>query len=211
MSTFTIPNGYEKIDGNLYPTRATQISAYDDIRLAGTSGLPGAFLYGKPKPKPVASPTATKESSFKLAWPLDKVYITQGFGENPRYYAKYGLKGHDGIDLRTRFLDSPLAHRYVTAAAGGTCEVRDDGRVGYGLHIRIHHPDGSMTIYGHLSRVYVGKNKVVSVGERIGITGNTGDSTGPHLHFEYRPPNWNSANGFAGAVDPLSLLPFYKK
>lgn len=142
----------------------------------------------------------------KLIWPLDKIYITQVFGVNPKAYAKYGMKGHNGIDLRTRFIDSPLARRYVVAADDGWCEVRYDKK-GYGTHIRIHHPDGSLTIYGHLTKVYVQANQNVKRGDRIALTGNTGDSTGPHLHFEYRPPKPNQNNGYAGAIDPLPLLP----
>ena len=143
----------------------------------------------------------------KLQFPLDKVFITQGFGENPKMYARFGMKGHNGIDLRTRYIDSPLAHRYVTAAADGWCEVRLDGSSGYGNHVRIHHPDGSMTIYGHLTKPYVYSKEVVKTGQRIGLTGNSGFSTGPHLHFEYRDNSASPQNGYFGAVDPLPFLP----
>ena len=196
MTNTIIPQGYEKIDGKLYATLKAQQDAYDDIRLAGVPGQPGAFLYGKPRVPKMPM----------LAWPLDKIFITQPFGVNPGAYAKYGMKGHDGIDLRTRFWDSPLAHRYAMAAADGWCEPRWD-KTGYGYHVRIHHPDGSLTIYGHLSKILVASKQIVKTGETIGITGNTGDSSGPHLHFEYRPPNCDTANGFAGAINPLPLLP----
>ncbi len=145
---------------------------------------------------------------MQLKYPIDKVFITQGFGENPQVYAQFGLKGHDGIDLRTRFIDSPLGRRYVTAAAIGVVEdVRFDVK-GYGIHIRLRHPDGSLTIYGHLTKPYVSRGQKVSQGDRIGLTGNSGFSTGPHLHFEYRPAGWekNTTNGFGGAVDPIPFL-----
>jgi len=143
---------------------------------------------------------------LKLFKPLDKWFITQPFGVNPKIYAQFGLKGHDGIDLRTRWIDSPLGHRYVTASFDGWCEVRLDGASGYGNHVRIHHPDGSLTIYGHLSKVYVYQKQIVRAGQRIGLTGNSGFSTGPHLHFEYRPANCNINNGYFGAVDPTLYL-----
>jgi len=145
---------------------------------------------------------------MKLLKPLDKWYVTQPFGANPQIYAKYGLRGHDGIDLRTRFIDSPLAHRYVTAAHAGTVEVVRADAGGYGTHIRLRGEDGCMTIYGHLSKSYVSKGAKVVAGQRIGLTGNTGASTGPHLHFEYRPAGWekNIKNGYAGAVDPMPFL-----
>lgn len=197
MSNIQLPAGYEPIDGHKYPTKELQRAAYDDIRVFTEEGSRGSFLYGKKKP----------QAAFKLAWPLDKVFITQGFGLNPKAYAIYGMKGHDGIDLRTRFIDSPLAHREVTAAAPGICEVRDQGKKGYGLHVRIKHQDGSTTIYGHLSKVYVQSGKAVTTGIILGLTGNTGASTGPHLHFEYRPAGEPSTNGYGGAVDPTPFLP----
>ncbi len=143
-----------------------------------------------------------------LHWPLDKVFITQKFGVNPQSYAKYGLKGHDGIDLRTRFIDSPLARRYVSAAADGVVEVVRWDVAGYGVHVRLRHADGSMTIYGHLTKPYVSKGQHVKDEQIIGLSGNTGDSTGPHLHFEFRPAGWeqHTNNGFAGAVDPTPFI-----
>ena len=193
-----MPAGYEKIDGKLYPTKKAQQAAYTDIQLSGVPGQSGAFLYGKPRLG------ATKP----LIWPLDKVFITQQFGVNQAVYAQFGLRGHDGIDLRTRFIDSPLAHRTVMAAAAGWCEPRFETG-GYGTHVRIHHSDGSLTIYGHLSKVSVAYGTQVAQGESIGITGNTGASTGPHLHLELRPAGWenNKNNGFGGAVDPTPFLP----
>lgn len=145
--------------------------------------------------------------SHKYIWPIDKIFITQSFGVNPSIYARFGLKGHDGIDLRTRFLDSPLGRRIVMASADGWCEVRLNGASGYGNHVRIHHSDGSITIYGHLSKVDVFQKQIVKQGQRIGITGSSGFSSGPHLHFEYRPPNCDVKNGYAGAINPIPLLP----
>lgn len=151
---------------------------------------------------------SNQKNNMKLIKPLDKWYITQHFGGNPKMYAKYGLKGHNGIDLRVKFIDSPLGRRYIVAAADGVVEIVRADAVGYGTHIRLRHADGSMTIYAHLTKSYVSKGQTVKGGERIGLTGNTGDSTAAHLHFEYRPAGWekNTKNGYAGAVDPL---PFF--
>jgi murein DD-endopeptidase MepM/ murein hydrolase activator NlpD len=63
-----------------------------------------------------------------------------------------------------------------------------------------------MTIYGHLSSVLVHQGDSVSVGDKIGVTGNSGFSSAPHLHFEYRPAHESVNNGYAGAVDPLPFL-----
>lgn len=138
----------------------------------------------------------------RLSYPLDKIHVTQRFGGWPEHYKRYGLKGHNGIDYRVRFADSPMGRRYVSAAEGGTVEVVRADVKGYGTHIRLRHSDGALTIYAHLTRSYVSKGDVVRRGQIIGLSGNTGDSTASHLHFEFRPAGVRSTNGFAGAVDP---------
>lgn len=141
--------------------------------------------------------------------PIDKVFITQGFGENPAMYAKYGMKGHNGIDYRTRFIDSPLAHRYIPSAKKGiVIEVGDQGKAGYGKFVRISHYKDEQTIYGHLSKTLVKVGQKVTTETKIGISGNTGGSTGPHLHFGFRPYNWKElyTNGYKGYVDPLPFI-----
>jgi murein DD-endopeptidase MepM/ murein hydrolase activator NlpD len=144
---------------------------------------------------------------MKLQKPLDQWIITQKFGANPQTYKIFGLAGHDGIDLRTRSLRYPLGKQACYAAADGKVESVAWDRTGYGTHIRIRHTDKSLTIYGHLSKIIVAKGQVVKARQQIGITGNTGFSSGPHLHFEYRPAGWEKLkNGFAGAVDPLPFI-----
>ena len=207
MPNQSMPPGYVKIDGKRYPTKELQQFAYSDVIVIGTPGKPGAFLAGKPIQWPLVP---------QLVWPLDKVFITQGFGQNPQIYAQFGLKGHDGIDLRTRFFDSPLGHMYVKAAHAGTVEIRFDGKKGYGTHIRLKDSEtGAITIYGHLSQVYLKQGQTVAQGQRIGLTGATGfirpnNILGSHLHFELRPGNANPSNGYAGAIDPIPYLPKLK-
>lgn len=142
-----------------------------------------------------------------MRYPLTKVFVTQKFGERPLAYKKYGMNGHNGVDFRTRFWDSPLGKRFVLAAAAGEVIEIGTGRIsGYGIFIRLRHSDGSQTVYGHLDRAFVFLGQLLDEGNIMGITDNTGDSTGAHLHFGYRPPNWNINNGFKGYVDPLPLL-----
>ena len=139
--------------------------------------------------------------------PIDKIHITQGFGANYEMYKRYGLRGHNGLDFRTRFLDSPLGRREIFAVDDGvvtTVVVAKYG--GYGTYVQIEHADGGVTLYGHQYRPLVTKGQRVSAGTVIGITDNTGNSTGPHLHFGYRPKNANMANGFKGYVDPKPYL-----
>ena len=98
-------------------------------------------------------------------------------------------RGHHGVDIALRTGDP------IHAAFGGT--VRIAGRMGgYGNCIVLRHPNGLETLYGHLSKINVKHGQQVSAGEVIGQGGNTGNSTGPHLHFEcrflYQPfdPEW---------------------
>lgn len=144
-----------------------------------------------------------------MKWPISKVYITQEFGENPHIYQQFGMAGHNGVDFRTRFVDSMSGKRPVYAALDGTVTVvEDQGRKGYGKYIRMKHNGTSQTVYGHMSSFLVLKGTRVMAGGKIGISGNTGFSTGPHLHFGYRPDKWekNYNNGFYGYIDPLPYL-----
>lgn len=119
--------------------------------------------------------------------------ITQHFGENPQWYP--ATNGHNGIDWGL-----PL-HTPIYAAADGVVTRVSKDHTGYGNHIRIEHPDSFLSLYGHLdsydwSEVFVLDN--VFGGQLIGHSGNTGWSTGPHLHFEIRKSGL--------AIDPLPLI-----
>jgi len=139
--------------------------------------------------------------------PLDQLVITQKFGANPQMYRKYGMKGHNGIDFRTKFADTPLGRREIYAVDNGTVtKVVIAKTGGYGTYVQITHDDGSMTIYGHQYNPHVKCRQRVRAGQIIGISDNTGDSTGPHLHLGYRPKNFDFNNGFKGYVDPLPFL-----
>lgn len=93
-----------------------------------------------------------------------------------------GIHGYNGVDY-----GMPIGSPIYAAASGSVIISRDSGyNGGYGDYIAIQHPNGTQTIYGHLSNplVYVGQS--VKKGQLIAYSGNTGKSTGPHLHFEIR-------------------------
>jgi LysM repeat protein len=92
------------------------------------------------------------------------------------------MHGHNGVDLAAR-VGTP-----ILASAGGTITVaRDTGwNYGYGKYIVINHSNGTQTVYAHLSVINVSVGQTVAQGERIASMGNTGNSTGPHVHFEVR-------------------------
>jgi murein DD-endopeptidase MepM/ murein hydrolase activator NlpD len=74
----------------------------------------------------------------------------------------------------------------VYSAEGGFCQVKDQGPKGYGMVIYIDHGYKRITIYAHLSVVLIYEGQYVGKGELIGLSGSSGFSTGPHLHFEFR-------------------------
>ena len=119
------------------------------------------------------------------------VYVSSRFGE--RVHPITGeLKHHNGIDLAANMGTA------VYAADGGTV-VLAEWYGGYGNCIMIDHGNGYKTLYGHLSYIGVSEGQAVHQGDTIGQVGSTGNSTGPHLHFEVY------LNG--SRVDPEGYLP----
>jgi murein DD-endopeptidase MepM/ murein hydrolase activator NlpD len=130
---------------------------------------------------PPAMPIAADGS--QLQWPAHRVQIVQPFG--PSGYPFEPAFGayphfHTGIDLA-----GPLGTAIV-AAADGVVAAADVSTVGYGNHIIIAHAGGLLTLYGHLETMLVKVGDVVKAGQPIGLLGSTGNSTGPHCHFEVR-------------------------
>jgi murein DD-endopeptidase MepM/ murein hydrolase activator NlpD len=107
--------------------------------------------------------------------PTPSRVITSNFG------ARWGRQ-HKGLDIKVYIGDTIRA-----AFSGKVRVVRNEGaRKGYGKYIVIRHPNGLETVYGHLSGWLVTENQEVQAGDPIGLGGNTGRSTGSHLHFETR-------------------------
>jgi len=119
-----------------------------------------------------------------LAWPLENIIITQEFGDTAfsRTTSAYNGKGHNGVDFgASRGTKIMSAQSGVVAGAGNTDAV--PGCYSYGKWILIQHDNGLSTLYAHLDLIKVTQSQRVSIGETIGYSGNTGYSTGPHLHF----------------------------
>ncbi len=140
-------------------------------------------------------------SEITLVWPVARTTsITQGFGGNAHIYARFGLAGHNGLDFGV-----PCGTRVRAAADGVVTQLEERDQDGYGRYVRLAHGDGVVTLYAHLERPLVQPGQAVRAGEEVGRSGNSGFSTGPHLHFEVRLPG-QEGNGYGGAVDPLPLL-----
>lgn len=108
------------------------------------------------------------------------------------------LGRHTGVDFRV-----PTGTKVVSAMNG---TVLESGSVSwgpsYGVSVIIDHGKGVRAIYAHLSALKVKKGDTVKEGELIGLSGNTGNSTGPHLHFESRVSPWK----YGDDIDPTDLF-----
>lgn len=108
-------------------------------------------------------------------WPLDETgYITRG-----QVKAGGRDEAHPGIDIA-------VSVGSVVRASGGAIVQQAGEDPEYGHFVLLDHSDEYQTMYGHLSRIIVTANATVAPGEVIGLTGNSGRSTAPHLHFEIR-------------------------
>lgn len=122
--------------------------------------------------------------------PTPSTRITSPFG--PRW-----RRMHNGLDLKVNIGDT------IVAAFDGKVRIVKYERRGYGKYVVIRHDNGLETVYGHLSAQLVEPNQLVKAGEAIGLGGNTGRSTGSHLHFETR---------FLGiAINPVYMFDFPKQ
>lgn len=155
----------------------------------------------------IENETAQGEIPMFLYYPIDRGFrVSQVFGVNPQWYQSSG--GHNGIDWAI-----PVGNK-IYAAQDGKVIRSEESTVGYGRHIRIQSSDG-ITIYGHLSKRSVNVGDIVVAKQIIGYSGGattdpySGNSTGPHLHFEYRPnivPASKLPGTLGGAVDPMPFL-----
>lgn len=127
-------------------------------------------------------------------WPTDGS-VTSGFGWRASPWGG-GNEMHPGIDIASN-IGTP-----VVATADGTV-VQSGWQEGYGNMVQIDHGGGVATIYGHNSQIAVSTGQQVKKGQIICYSGNTGISTGPHVHYEVR------VNGVA--VDPIRYLVLYEQ
>ncbi|MBQ8500696.1 MAG: peptidoglycan DD-metalloendopeptidase family protein [Bacteroides sp.] len=130
----------------------------------------------------------------EFCMPTTNTKITDVFGYRPRR-----RRMHYGLDIKVYIGDT------IRSAFDGKVRiVKNQGRrKGYGRYIVIRHDNGLETLYGHLSKQLVEEDQLVKAGDVIGLGGNTGRSTGPHLHFETR---------FLGIpLDPALMFNFAKQ
>lgn len=165
------------------------------------------FLSVAPKmPVPDQPPPSPPDRT--LVWPVEGK-MTQQFNENPQNYPRH--PGHMGLDI-----GAPHG-REVKCLANGTVTWSDWDN-GYGNYVRVWHPHLRVhTFYAHLSERKMTKGDTVTAGQVVGLVGSTGNSTGPHLHWEVRLATDNGGyedpgNGHAnGRVDPLTAWHIWQR
>ena len=101
---------------------------------------------------------------------------------------------HKGVDLKVNIGDT------IRAAFDGRVRITNFERRGYGYYVVLRHTNDLETVYGHLSRFLVEPDQYVKAGDPIALGGNTGRSTGPHLHFETRYMGY--------AINPAAIFDF---
>ena len=126
--------------------------------------------------------------------PMRDVKITSPFGYRSNPFTG-GMSFHPGVDLRAGMKTLVIAARDGIVKETGTLEI-------YGHFIIIDHDGGYQSVYAHLNEVLVSAGETVNAGERIALSGNSGISTGPHLHFEIRRDG--------KPIDPSRITSFYQ-
>ncbi len=154
------------------------------------AGLSAASSSAATSTRDSARPSAAAEAArpaITLAWPLeDRRFITRGLTKPSAYN-----DAHPGVDIAI-----PVGTAIRAAGPGMVVEVGENAE--YGRFIRLSHADGYETLYAHNSSVTVARDASVAAGDQIALSGNTGRSTAPQLHFEVR---------YRGtAVDPMQII-----
>ncbi len=162
------------------------------VKIEPTSSVPTQPV------QPIPAAKGGNQSPVASIYPLtNPAPITSRFG-----WRTHPLTGsrrfHSGLDI-----GAPSGSPVVATGAGTVISAGWNG--GYGKAIIIQHSDTQQTLYGHLSEISVQAGQTIAQGTVIGLVGSTGNSTGPHLHFESRMPN---VAGTWSAVDPTQEIKY---
>lgn len=156
-------------------SRYNGLAADAVLALGDTVIIPDGEIPAAPAPRIVSA-------SSKLRGVSGPVYSGYYAAPMSGYRKTQGLHGYNGVDLAS-YLGAPV----MAAAEGDVIIARQGGyNGGYGSYVVIRHDNGTQTLYGHLQAVLVSAGDHVAKGQQIGKMGNSGRSTGPHLHFEVR-------------------------
>ncbi|WP_080906067.1 M23 family metallopeptidase [Parabacteroides sp. Marseille-P3160] len=174
-----------------------QEADYESLLKTESLMFPAEELYGSDWDNRFVDPFRNKNIHFPDSCTIDcssfilpvlnEIKVTSVYGPRRR-------RMHRGIDLKVEVGDT------IRVAFDGKIRIKNYERRGYGYYLVVRHPNGLETVYGHLSKFLVDENDIVRAGQPIALGGNTGRSTGSHLHFETR---------FLGqAINPAEIIDF---
>ncbi len=178
-----------------------KLNEFNELLAAESLMFPADEIYNSNWDTLHVNPFRNTDIEFPDAYNIDCSSFTMPIDhEQIRITSKYGPRRrrmHRGIDLGLHVGDT------VRAAFDGKVRIKSYERKGYGYYLVLRHPNGLETVYGHLSKFLVRENQVIRAGEPIALGGNTGRSTGAHLHFETR---------FLGKdLNPAEIIDFENK
>lgn len=168
------------VDGvqtDAYETDSTVIKeAVDEVVVKGSTSSSGGTSSSSESSNSASTSSASSYGSGSFIWPLPYTHnLTSDFG------TRWG-RLHGGVDISA----GGVYGQSIVAADSGTVILAGNQGDGYGNYVIIDHGNGYKTLYGHMSSVAAYTGQQVAQGEVIGYVGSTGNSTGPHLHFEIR-------------------------
>ena len=188
------------------PVEVLEEGPWDFIRSGEEEGYASSQFLSTENPLGTGQPAG--EFKFDV-WPTNDKVVTQKFGEDPEFYKKVSngfLPGHEGVDLK-----APYGSPYFAVAPGMVTRVSDRNFEGkespYGWHVVVDHGSGYSTLYAHAApNILVKVGDKVAAGQILAHSGNTGNTSGPHLHLTLKKkgsslPGWPSEY-----VDPWPFL-----
>lgn len=149
-----------------------------------------------------------------MSWPLDNVFVTQKFGKTSGSSRLYASGTHNGVDFRASVGTKVKNVLDGTVVGTGNTDLYR-GCYSFGKWVMVRHDNGLSTIYAHLSVISASNGQRLNTGDLIGYSGNTGYSTGPHLHITVyategvRIEKYTSSRGCKEATIPLADIKAY--
>ncbi|MDX6261951.1 MAG: hypothetical protein QOH84_3639 [Kribbellaceae bacterium] len=170
---------------------ADRISKARAAKLDATRALTArrATALANAKAKAELAEKTSRESATRCEMMISGYHITAGFGQAGGRWAR----NHTGTDFA-----APIGTPIRSVMKGVVVSAEFAGS--YGRQVRVRHEDGTETWYNHMSKFSVSVGETVYAGDQVGAVGVTGNTTGPHLHFEVRP----------NAGDPIDPMPWLR-
>jgi murein DD-endopeptidase MepM/ murein hydrolase activator NlpD len=171
----------------------------DLVRLARAS-QPRAVI---PQPSArIQSPNVLQSGSCAPVYPVPMPIVNAGYGTVPDPFIPGQQRFHNGIDFDGRMGDSINSPICGVVSYVGRVLDETSHEWGYGLHVKIRDDQGRIHVFGHTSKAYVKVGETVKPGQLIAAIGSTGNSTGPHLHYEIR----QGGDTYQFAINPTPFL-----